>query len=317
MIDNLIVSLQAVFPLFVMMAVGYVIRRAGLVDEYSLKKMNAVCFKVFMASLMFNNIYTVDLSVFTESGVIIYILVAVVLCLIGVLILVNLTEKDRSKRGVLVQAMFRANFVVMGLPLVVNLYGQEGAAIPSILIAIVVPFFNISCVILLTYFNGKERPTLKMLLKKIFTNPYIVAALIAFFLKIIHLELPAMVRSVVKDMANVANPLALLILGASFSFSNMPKYKKDLIYCCVMRLVVVPFVFVLPAIWMGFRGVSLMTCLAVFATPTAISSHVMTQELGGDADLCGAEVVMSTALSILTLFLWIFCFKTLGLLPAA
>ena len=315
MADNLIVSLQAVFPLFVIMAVGFLIRRVGLVDEYSLKKMNSVCFKVFMACMMFNNIYNIDLSRFSDADVIVYTTVAVVLCLILVLILVNLTEKDRSKRGVLVQAMFRANFVVLGLPLVTNLYGAEGAVIPSILIAIVVPFFNISCVVLLTYFNGKERPTFRMLLKKIFTNPYIIAALIAFAFKLIRLDLPDMVRSVIKDMANVANPLALLILGASFSFSNVPKYKKDLIYCCVMRLIVVPMVFVLPAVFMGFRGVALMSILAVFATPTAISSHVMTQELGGDADLCGAEVVMSTALSILTLFIWIFVFKTLGLLP--
>ena len=316
MADNLIVSLQAVFPLFVMMAVGYVIRRAGLVDEYSLKKMNSVCFKVFMACMMFNNIYNIDLSNFQDADVIVYTCVSVVLCLILVTILVNLTEKDRSKRGVLVQAMFRANFVVLGLPLVTNIYGKEGALIPSLLTAIVVPFFNITCVILLTYFNGKERPAAKMLVKKVFTNPYIIAALIAFAFKIVQLDLPDMVRSVVKDMAGVANPLALLILGASFNFSNVPKYKKDLVYCCVMRLIVVPLVFVLPAVFMGFRGVGLMSILAVFATPTAISSHVMTQELGGDADLCGAEVVTSTALSIITLFIWIFCFKSFGLLPA-
>ena len=315
MIDNLIVSLQAVFPLFAIMAVGFVIRRVGLVDEYSLKKMNSVCFKVFMACMMFNNIYKIDLSNFTESGVILYSCISVVLCLILVLLLVNLTEKDRSKRGVLVQAMFRANFVVLGLPLVTNIYGPEGAVIPSILIAIIVPFFNISCVVLLTYFNGKERPTAGKLVKKILTNPYIVAALIALFFKLIRLQLPDMVYSVVKDMSAVANPLALLILGASFSFSNVPKYKKDLIYCCTMRLLVVPLLFVTPAILLGIRGVGLMTVLAIFATPTAISSHVMTQELGGDADLCGAEVVMSTALSIVTLFVWIFCFKSFGLLP--
>ena len=315
MIDNLIVSLQAVFPLFAIMAVGFVIRRVGLVDEYSLKKMNSVCFKVFMACMMFNNIYKIDLSNFTESGVILYSCITVVLCLILVLLLVNLTEKDRSKRGVLVQAMFRANFVVLGLPLVTNIYGPEGAVIPSILIAIIVPFFNISCVVLLTYFNGKERPTAGKLVKKILTNPYIVAALIALFFKLIRLQLPDMVYSVVKDMSAVANPLALLILGASFSFSNVPKYKKDLIYCCIMRLLVVPLLFVTPAILLGIRGVGLMTVLAIFATPTAISSHVMTQELGGDADLCGAEVVMSTALSIVTLFVWIFCFKSFGLLP--
>ena len=315
MAENLIVSLQAVFPLFVMMAVGYTIRRVGMVDEYSLKKMNSVCFKVFMACMMFNNIYNIDLSNFTDSDVIIYVCVAVVISLILITILVNLTEEDRSKRGVLVQAMFRANFVVLGMPLVTNIYGKEAALIPSLLTAIVVPFFNITCVILLTYFNGKERPTAKMLIKKVFTNPYIIAAMIAFAFKAIHLDLPDMVRSVVKDMAAVANPLALLILGASFSFANVPKYKKDLIYCCVMRLIVVPTVFVMPAVFMGFRGLGLMCILAIFATPPAISSHVMTQELGGDADLCGAEVVMSTALSILTLFLWIFCFKTFGLLP--
>jgi len=314
MIDNLIVSVKAVFPLFAIMAIGWFIKRRGLVDDQTLKKMNAVCFKVFMAFMMFNNVYSMDMSRAMRPKLMLYAIVSLLLVTSISLFLVIVFEKDNRRRGVLAQAMLRGNFVVLGLPMVESLYGAAALDVPTMLVSFVVPYYNIVCVIILTYFSGNDRPGFLYFVKEVLTNPYIVAAALGFLCLGLHITLPEMVESTIHSLAQAANPLALIILGAGFTFGNVKKYRKELISSCSLRLVLFPGLVLGIGILLGFREVELMTLLTIFATPTAIASHAMAQHLGGDADLAGVNVVICTAVSILTLFLWVFALKSFGFL---
>ena len=314
MLTNLYVSLKEVFPLFAMMAIGYLVKNMGMVDKPALKKMNAMCFNVFMAFMMFNNVYTLDLQSAFSPKLMLYMIGGMLFLTFAGVLLVTRYEPDNSRRGVLIQAVYRGNFVVLGFPLVSSLYGADSLAIPTLMISIVVPYMNVMSVVLLTYYSGNRRPGLWLYLKEVVTNPYIVAAALGFICLGFHITLPDMVYSVVKDMAAVANPLALVILGASFTFENVAKYRRELVFSCSLKLLIFPAILIIIGILLGFREIELMTAVACFATPTAIASHAMAQQLGGDADLAGVNVVICTALSVITLFLWIFVLKTFGLL---
>ena len=64
---------------------------------------------------------------------------------------------------------------------------------------------------------------------------------------------------------------------------------------------------------LGFRDAAFVSLLGVFASPTAVNSFTMAQQMGGDAELAGDTVVVTSAVSMLTMFLWVFLFKSLGM----
>ena len=63
---------------------------------------------------------------------------------------------------------------------------------------------------------------------------------------------------------------------------------------------------------MGFRGVDFVTLLCIFATPCAVASFAMAQQLGSNAELAGNSVVLTSAFSSVTLFFWVMLFQVLG-----
>ena len=129
----------------------------------------------------------------------------------------------------------------------------------------------------------------------------------------VHLRLPAVVESAVRSVANAATPLALVLMGASLDFSKLRSSVRNLSICVVSRLIVNPALLVALAAALGFRGVALGIILLVFAAPVAVNSYTMALQMDGDANLAGGIVLLTTALSCFTLFLWIWLLKSLGL----
>jgi predicted permease len=65
---------------------------------------------------------------------------------------------------------------------------------------------------------------------------------------------------------------------------------------------------------LGYRGVYIGALLAMAASPTAVASFAMAQNMGGDAELAGQAVVVTSAASIVTLFFWVFALSSAGVL---
>ncbi|MCD8124381.1 MAG: AEC family transporter [Lachnospiraceae bacterium] len=311
--EGLIVSLRAVFPIFSMLVIGYWARWKGIVDDPSIKKMNALCFQVFMTAMMFYNVYSMDLESDLNPRLMAFAIAAILTILAVATVIVLWRVKENAKRGVIIQAIYRSNFVVLGLPLITAVYGSEAAGVPTVLISVVTPLYNFFAVIILEIFNG-TKPSVGKIAKNVILCPYILGAIAAMFFVVTGLQLPEVIVSLIQTLGQVASPLAIVILGASFSFGNVRKYAGVLAVICSVRLLLIPGITLTVAAALGFREVELMTVVALFATPTAIASYAMAQQLGGDADLAGVEVVMSTMLSVVTLFFWIFLLKNLGLL---
>ncbi|MBO6039175.1 MAG: AEC family transporter, partial [Acidaminococcaceae bacterium] len=116
----------------------------------------------------------------------------------------------------------------------------------------------------------------------------------------------------VRQIASCTSPVALLILGASFQFGTISEEKRNLIIVVVGRLIVIPALVLGTAYYMGFRGVDFVTLLCIFATPCAVASFAMAQQLGSNAELAGNSVVLTSAFSSVTLFFWVMLFQVLG-----
>ncbi|MCR5004377.1 MAG: AEC family transporter [Clostridiales bacterium] len=311
--ENLLIALEVVLPLFFCMALGYGLRGIRLVDEPSLKVMNKLCFKVFLPILLFRNIYTTDLKEAFDVKLIGFSLAALLIWFLVLLLIVPRIEKENPRRGVLIQGMFRSNYALFGLPVATTLCGEGNIGATSLLLGIVIPFYNVLAVITLEIFRG-GKPDLKKILLGIIKNPLIIASVLGIIFYALKIQLPKPVDKTVLDLSRVATPLSLVVLGGYFTFSSIAAYRKQLALGVIGKLVVCPLVVLPFAAAMGFRSEAMVALMIMFGAPIAVSSFTMAQEMDGDGDLAAQLVIFSTFFSILTIFLLVFILKTLQLL---
>ncbi|MBE8953436.1 MAG: AEC family transporter [Quinella sp. 1Q7] len=313
MFDNFIVAVSAVVPMFCLMAIGAFVKFQRWLTDEELNHMNRMVFRVFFCCMLFYSIYTTELATSFRPKLMLFGACGVLIIFALLMIFIPRIEPDNRRRGVMVQAIFRSNFVIMGVPIVANIFGDANIAVSTMMIAIIVPMYNILAVFALeTFRNGKF--LLVPIIKDIFKNPMILGGLAGATLLILGVEVPQPVLKPIGQISAATTPVALIILGASFKLGSTHEHRKQLIGAVLGRLILVPAVMLTVAAYVfDFRGVEFVTLIAIFAAPCAVVSFAMAQQMGGDADLAGNCVVFTSALSCFTIFCWILLFKTLGI----
>lgn len=311
--ENFILSFNVVTPLFIIMSLGYYLKYIKLLDKQTLNVMNSVCFKVFLPILLFFNIYQSDVKSSFNINLITFSVSSIVILFIVLCFLIPKIEKDNKKRGVMIQGIFRSNFVIFGMPIATSIYGEGNIGTTALLIAVIVPLFNLLSVISLELFRDGEI-NLKKILKGIITNPLIIASAIGILFVTLNITLPTFIEKSVSDIAKIATPLSLILLGGSFSFSHIKEYLNHTIIIVFNKLIFVPLIFIPIAIKLGFRGIELLTILLIFAAPVAVSTFQMSKQMDGDSILAEQSIVFTCLFCIPTVFLWILTLKQLSLI---
>ena len=303
MFSNFIVALSAVVPMFCLMSIGAFVKYQKLLTDEELKHMNRMVFRIFFCCMMFHSIYTTDLAATFRPKLMLFGACGVLTIFFMLMIIVPKIEPENKKRGVIVQAIFRSNFV---------LFGDENIAVSTMMIAVIVPLYNILAVFALETFRGGKFALIPIL-KGVLKNPMILGAIAGAVLLILKIHVPAPVLKPIGQISAATTPVALIILGASFKFGSTHEHRKQLFLAIFGRLILVPAIMLTAAIFLGFRGIDFVTLIAIFGTPCAVVSFAMAQQMDGDADLAGNCVVFTSALSCFTIFCWILLFKTLGI----
>ncbi len=311
MLDNFLLSMNTVLPLFAVLLAGYLLKKPLGLDEAYLTKSNRLCFKIFLPLLLFSNIYSSQFDLRAQGRAIAFSVCGILAVFLLSCFIAFLAVRDPKKRGAMAQGMFRSNYVILGLPMVSNLCGSGSLETASILLAFAVPMFNILSVLALELFCGKSRSLLDVL-KNIAKNPLVLSVILALAVYAASITLPKPVLTSVGYLANIATGFMLFVMGASLRPSAIRGNLKYLSVAVAVRLVVGPAVMLAAAYLLGFRGTIFATLLILFATPTALSSYPMAQQMGADSDLASEIVVFTTAVSLITLFFWIFLFLQLG-----
>ena len=305
------ISANAVLPMCLVMALGYGTRRLGWIRREEISAINKIAFRIFLPCLLYYNVYCSDLSGSFDPLLMAYAVGGVLLTFGLSLGYTLLTEKLPERRGVMIQGMFRSNYVIMGIPVATALLGADQLGTVSILIAGVVPLFNMLSVVVLEVFRG-QKPKPLHILGQIAKNPLVIGSVLDILTLAAGIRLPHILEQTIQNISAIASPLQLFLLGAFFQFSGLKTYRRELVTVSAAKLIVAPGLFLGLGALLGFRGVAFVSLIGVFASPTAVNSFTMAQQMGGDAELAGDIVVTTSAVSILTMFLWIFLFKSLG-----
>lgn len=310
--ENLILSLEIVLPLFLVMAVGYVCKALGIITQELARQINGLVFRVFLPVLLCKNIYSSSLDSINAPGVFLFVFIGIFIMFMTLLLVVPLIEKDRQKCSAMIHAMFRSNYAYFGIPLVQAIFPGQDTSVTSLLVVVVVPFFNVLAVVLLEMYRG-GKADIRQILKKIATNPLIIGSLIGLLILVSGVQIPSIIQTPVNDLAKVATPLALFLLGASIDLGKTGAHAKQLTVIVLGKLVFWPLIAVCVAAMLGMRNVELASVMVVFGAPAAVNSAIMSQQMGSDGDLATEAVVFTTIFSALSVFLFVFVLKTLGL----
>ena len=310
--ENLMISANAVLPMCLIMALGYGTRRLGWIRREEISAINKIAFRIFLPCLLYYNVYCSDLSGSFDPLLMAYAVGGVLLTFGLALGYTLLTEKLPERRSVMIQGMFRSNYVIMGIPVATALLGADQLGTVSILIAVIVPLFNMLAVVVLEVFRG-QKPKPLHILGQIAKNPLVIGSVLGILTLVAGIRLPHIREQTIQSVSAIASPLQLFLLGAFFQFSGLKTYRRELVTVSIAKLIVSPGLFLGLGALLGFRGVAFVSLIGIFASPTAVNSFTMAQQMGGDAELAGDTVVVTSAVSMLTMFLWVFLFKSLGM----
>ena len=312
--ENLIFSLNATIPIFLMMLLGMLFRKLGWMDEVFAAKMNKFVFLVPLPVLLFEQLATVD---FSEVWDIKFILFCFVVTAISITIstLISLLWKDRSIKGEFIQATYRSSAALLGIAFIQNIYGNSGQA-PLMIIGSV-PLYNIMAVVVLSFFkpgqNGMDKALLKKTLTGIITNPIIIGIAAGLLWSALKLPMPVILHKAVSSIGGVATPMGLMAMGATFDIKKAFGKIKPTVIAAFIKLVGFVAVFMPLAVVIGFRREKLIAILVMLGSATTVSSYVMAKNMGHEGVVSSSVVMLTTMCSAFTLTGWLFIMKCFGL----
>ena len=314
--ENLLFSIQVVAPLVLLMLAGYAGAHFNFLSSAFLSEANKFVFKVSLPFMLFRNVAMAVGTGEVNTKLILTCLISIAIMITLCCLFVPIFVKRNGQRGSMIQAIYRSNFLIYGIPLGLSLYGEEAMLPISMAMAVSIPFYNVAAILILSYFS--ENRTNKMLswqsVLEVLKNPLIIGCAVGALFGFLKITLPAWADMPVKSVGDVAIPLALIVMGGQFKFRSLHKNIKMVISASAARLVLIPLAAMLVFIHLGFRDAELCALFCLFATPTAVVSHIMSENMGCDGELSAQIVVLTTVLSAFTIFGFVFWLKTGGML---
>lgn len=312
-LEMVLLGLNVVVPLFVVILIGYITKITGLINDSGVGATNRILFWIFLPSILFVSVYETDLAEAFNPSLILYSFVVTTLVFLLGMILVPRFEKVRNRCGVIIQALIRGNEVYFGFPVLISLIGAKYLGAISIVIVFGVLCFNAYSIIALEYFLGEKVDTGK-LIRRVITNPMILATLAAVLLNLTSVSIPSMIMSGISSLSQVASPFALFLLGASFNLVSIEKYFKEVVWVSLLRLIIIPGIVVVTTMWLGFSSSDTVILFVTYGVPTAVSGYSMAREMKADYELASQFVVFTSLFSILSIFLWTIVFQSIGII---
>ena len=311
--DILTFSFNGVAPICVMVLLGMLLRKIGLISHELANGMNKLCFQLFIPLKIFTQIAATDLTASVNMTTILFSFFATLIVLI-LLCLVTPRFLQGPRCGEFIQGVYRSNTAILGLPLLANLYGESACtALALAMPALIIQYNTLSPIVLTNFAQGKKVSAKAMLLK-IVSNPFLIAAVLGVICAALKIKWPVFLEKTASSLSAVGTPLALISLGAVTRMSDFRNSGKLAFSASVLRLVLIPAVMLPLAALLGIRGEQMAAVVCFFCTPTAVGGYVLAKNLDGDGELAGQILLQTTMLSFMTMFATIAILRSLNLM---
>jgi predicted permease len=302
---------EIVFPVFIIIVLGYILRRTGLVNKSFFDQANGLVFYICLPLLLFYKIGTADFSSNFNLSLVFATSCGVASCFLLSYLTGFFLKFSPPVHGVFCQGSFRGNLAYIGLAIIYNAYGDSGLTRAGVLLGFLVPVLNLFAILALTFPGRKSQDKVKIF-KEIILNPLILSSLAGIAWSYFQLPLPAIVDRSLSIITGMTLPLALLAIGDCFSIKKM---KGDIIksgMATACKLILLPLVTALYMLLFQVSGMDFAIGLLMAGAPTAVATFVMASKMGGDEELAGTIVVMATGFSAVSYSIILFLLKLQG-----
>ena len=296
-----------------MIALGAILNGKKFLSPPFFTQLNKLGFYILLPALLFHSISTAK-----SQSIMPGLKIGVLLCTCSLIItaVAYLTAKTlklpAASRRSLTQASMRGNLAYSGLPIVIFCFGADSEiALRAVLCLIpTVPFYNLLSVIILTPSDGSSHT--ERLQKTIFSvarNPLIISCLLGLAAMLLQLNIPESIQRSSQTLGYAALPCALLSLGAGLSFDSIKSKFQPALAATTLKLILMPL---LGFLILRLRGELdtgiLLVSMVYLASPTAVTSYVMAEQMGADKELAAATITLSTicAMPIIAIILYLF-----------
>lgn len=313
--ENLIFSLNATVPVFAMIILGMLFKKIGIIDDVFASRMNKFVFLIPLPVLLFKDLATLDFNTIWDTKFVLFCFFITILCIL-IVTLLSFLLKNKQNQGEFIQASYRSSAALLGIALIQNVYGK--ATMAPLMIIGSVPLYNIMAVVVLSFFSPERKGLSKEVwlktIKGILTNPILIGIIVGILWSLLHLPMPTMLDKTVTSIGNVATPLGLMAMGATFNYKEALGDLKPALCASFIKLFGFCAMFLPLAIYLGFQGEQLIAILVMLGSATTVSCFVMAKNMGHTGILTSTVVMLTTIFSGFSITMWLYILKGMGLL---
>ena len=313
--ENLIFSLNATVPVFAMIILGMLFKKIGIIDDVFASRMNKFVFLIPLPVLLFKDLATLDFNTIWDTKFVLFCFFITILCIL-IVTLLSFLLKNKQNQGEFIQASYRSSAALLGIALIQNVYGK--ATMAPLMIIGSVPLYNIIAVVVLSFFSPERKGLSKEVwlktIKGILTNPILIGIVVGILWSLLHLPMPTMLDKTVTSIGNVATPLGLMAMGATFNYKEALGDLKPALCASFIKLFGFCAMFLPLAIYLGFQGEQLIAILVMLGSATTVSCFVMAKNMGHTGILTSTVVMLTTIFSGFSITMWLYILKGMGLL---
>ena len=313
--ENLIFSLNATVPVFAMIILGMLFKKIGIIDDVFASRMNKFVFLIPLPVLLFKDLATLDFNTIWDTKFVLFCFFITILCIL-IVTLLSFLLKNKQNQGEFIQASYRSSAALLGIALIQNVYGK--ATMAPLMIIGSVPLYNIMAGVVLSFFSPERKGLSKEVwlktIKGILTNPILIGIVVGILWSLLHLPMPTMLDKTVTSIGNVATPLGLMAMGATFNYKEALGDLKPALCASFIKLFGFCAMFLPLAIYLGFQGEQLIAILVMLGSATTVSCFVMAKNMGHTGILTSTVVMLTTIFSGFSITMWLYILKGMGLL---
>ncbi|MFR7873349.1 AEC family transporter [Peptoniphilus sp. HMSC062D09] len=301
--ENLLTGFNIVSPVFFVLLLGYFAKKRGYIDNNFVDKGTWIVFYLALPFKLFYDIKNARI-VSLHPKYVAYILLGVIFVIfISIIIAKALRIKDKKKLSAFVHCAYRSNFVYVGFPILDIIYnGAPSMEHMIVIIAFGLTLYNISAIILLTYYSEAEDKRISFIdiFIKILKNPMIAGVVVGAIFNFLQLPVYQGVDKAIEMVAKISTPMSLILIGASLNFESSKSDFKLMFISAFIKTVIAPALLIPIGVKLGFTNMELGIAYVFWATPCAANCFIFTKQMKSDYEFASKVITLSFIMSIIT-----------------
>jgi malonate transporter len=304
--------LETILFLFGLVALGYLAGLTGYLKAEVGDALTEFAIGVALPLLLFRTMAGADFhgsapwALWTA-----YFAAAGITWMTGHLVMTRIFRRDSQMGVVGGVATAYSNLVLLGIPFILGVYGQDGFEVLSLLIAIHMPLMTMVSIVLFDIFGQRKTGTirageiLRAFLRRVLPNPLMIGILAGVVWRMTGIDVPPFAARLIDSLADIAGPLALFAMGLGLRKFSVSGNVLPAAVLSLLKLFLMPAVALGAALLLGLPPMTAKVAVVGAALPSGVNSYLLAVQFGTGQGLASSQMTIATACAVVTTAFWL------------